>query len=136
MRRSDEFRDDHDALRSKLSLLQEYVSYLPLAHLTLLSLVNSLKQDLQSHARREEQVLGACAAVPRLREEHGHALARLESLRQLLVRREPADEPRIVEETFLLVKELREHVTREEREWFPLMDQGTDEESVQLLGLA
>lgn len=133
---SDEFRDEHDALRSKLLLLQEYASYLPLAYLTLLSLVNSLKQSLQAHTLREEQALEAGAAMPHLREEHAHALARLETLRRLLVRREPDGESRIVEETFLLVKELREHMTCEERECFPLMDRGIEAEAVQLLGLA
>jgi len=51
----DELRYDHEVLRGKLYLLEEHLSCLSIARLTLLSITDSLSAWLLSHAEREER---------------------------------------------------------------------------------
>ena len=131
MKPSDELRYDHDVLRGKLYLLEEHLPCLSVARLTLSSITDSLSAWLQSHAEREERLFASQAvdherplatALLQLQANHDHALARLAVLHQLLACREPAAAEQAIIEASALTQELQEHMTQEERDYFPLID--------------
>lgn len=144
MQPSDELRYDHDVLRGKLYQLEEHLPCLSIARLTLSSVTDSLSAWLLAHAAREERLLASRALhehpltemLARLQADHDHQLARLALLHRLLARSGPVAYEQVIIEASMLMQDLREHMTQEERECFPLIDQADDEEPAQFFGVA
>ena len=144
MKPSDGLRYDHDVLRAKLALLE---TYLPCGHAcgcTLSRLADSLASCLRSHTEREERLLSARAwrhgaptgaSLQRLHDEHENHRTRLAILHELLVQPGPAADAQVAAQASSLVRDLREHMAKEER-LFPLMDQEPGEEEARMTAAA
>ena len=153
MRFSDELRYDHEVLRAKLCTLEAYLPSCRVCACTLSRLTDSLATCLRSHTEREERLLATLTGRQRpplgeplqhLHDAHENQRTRLAILHELLTTPEPASEEQIATHASHLVKDLREHMAVEERQFFPIIDRAgggevataVDETSVELLGLA
>ena len=153
MKPGDGLRYDHEVLRAKLSSLEMYLPSCHECRCTLSRLTDSLASCLRSHTEREERLLAALAfqhseppggSLQHLYDEHENHRTRLAILHELLTHPESAAEEQIVTQASYLVKDLREHMAVEERQFFPVIDgeglgevaTAVDEEAVEMLGLA
>ena len=121
---------EHDVLRGRLALIDEWVAYLPGARYTLAHIIQAVAARFDDHAEREEALLfglhlGAQrlpAFVTELPDAHREYRARMASLlTQLLARDEPLDERAAVLARDL-ASDLQEHLVQEETHLFPLLD--------------
>lgn len=153
MHASEELRYDHEVLRGKLMLLEERAPSVRECPCTFSRLTDSLATCLRSHTEREERLLAMSALrqgepqrvrLQHLHDEHENHRTRLAILHDLLSQPESASEEQIIAQASDLANDLREHMAREERQVFPLLDgdcggeawTAVGEETVEMLGLA
>ena len=152
MKASDELRYDHEVLRAKLQSLELFCPSSHQCACVLSRLTDSLTSCLRSHAEREERLLAARMSrdgepppecLQQLHAEHEHQRSRFAMLRELF-QSERTSEDQLVTQASCVVRDLREHLAAEERQWFPLLDGGragkaataADGEAVEILGHA
>ena len=146
----------HDVLRGKLVSLESFLSCLDVAPFTVSRLTESLATCLRAHIEREEHLLDMVmrqqdeppfTLIQQLCDEHENHRTRLAILHELLAEGTPRSEEQIMTQAGDLIKDLREHMAKEEEQLFPFMDQerrereecaaaAVDDEAAQLLGLA
>ena len=145
MKPSDELRYEHEVLRAKLALLEEWVPYFCVTPLTLRRLVISLADHLRAHAEHEERCLGVLrggASVPtqtlldHLHDDHVNHRTRLAILHDLVSRDGAQAQEQLLIQAGAFIRALREHMAMEEAQLFPLLDEMEHEAALVELGLA
>ena len=122
---------EHDLLRGKLALLEEWLPCLPDALHTVRRMAWSLASCLANHLEREEALLFdlwtesrelSAASIQALLRDHRQYGARLTLLLELLSTTDGSPELAPVHAQ-PLIKELREHMAKEEQRLFPALDE-------------
>lgn len=131
MRATDDLRNDHEFLRTKLIQLEEW---LPIAHAapwTVRRLIGAISRRLRAHTEHEESLFATlqetlqgpeAASVHRLLTEHEIQRQNLTSLCQLLTAYPQCPIDGATTDIARLIEGLRELMTREENDLFSLID--------------
>lgn len=131
MRPTEEFQNEHDALRAQLAVLKEW---LPRAHsnpFQIERLVSSIARRLRTHMEKETTLCSALRDAPceqthepvqRLLAEHEHQRQILSANVELLLKSTDAPLDQVVQCASTFASDLQEVMAREELSLFPLMD--------------
>ena len=125
---------DHQILRAKLKLLEAAMQMLPESHFVLREMCWSLARMLETHIRREGEVLQPYSnriqalTQERMAQDHADQRLVLRDVNALLLGGIKAPISKVVPPLAQLIEELREHMAEEEQEVFPMVDRIADEE--------
>ncbi len=132
MKPSEKLRHDHEVLREKLALLEQYLPSFQTAPLTIVRMADSLAHCLQLHNDLEERLLSHLASarenvpvdvIEHLHCDHQGQQLQLAMLYELLSQDEPmAFEEQVMAQASYFLDDLREHMTLEEVQLFPVLD--------------
>ena len=151
MKRTDELWYDHEVLRSKLALLEEYLPVRSYGLYTVTRLTDALAESLRSHVEREERMFAHLAPhgetelagpIQHAHDDHDNERIRLAVLHGLLTRPEPVSDEQVTIQASYLIQDVRDHMAREEAELFPVIEMREtfevqeSNDTVEMLGLA
>ena len=137
MRPSDALWDDHEVLRARLALLEEWVPLVRITPCMLWLLVDLLAKDLRRHTAKEERLTAALASgidaqsvsrIQHLQDDHDNQRTQLAILHELLEHCGEGSAEAVFVQATHLINDLREHMAKEEQGLFWLIDQECEEE--------
>ena len=141
MRTTESLRNDHDTLRAKLSVLQQFLPLAASPQSPLAQLTSSLAHCLRRHTEKEELLFGLfCERLPEeARKTAAHVYldhqvqgrSLLEALDLLAAKRGKESTALLTHHLSHLMDQLREHMAREEIELFPVVDHALTDQSIE-----
>ena len=123
---------DHEVLRGKLAILEDFLPALIAVPCTISRLTDSLATCWHAHTEREERLLDALmrqqdtpplSLIQQLHDEHENQRTRLAILHALLTDCTGASEEQVMAQAGELIRDLREHMAEEEAALFPLLEE-------------
>jgi hemerythrin-like domain-containing protein len=131
----EELLHDHQVLRAKLDLLEQWLPHAHAAPFTLLNLVRTIARRLHQHTERERAVMErlssarhgqASPPTDRLLHDHRDQDETLTILEELLAKGRACEADHVITYATHLIDSLREHMADEEERFFPLLEQAED----------
>jgi hypothetical protein len=126
-----ELQYDHDVLRAKLAILEDYLPQLEERQGSTLRLADSIACCLRAHSEREEAFLDRPSGPPpssaqQLHDEHLNHRMRLAVFHALLAERMPQAKEQVVEQARHLITDLQDHFAKEEALYATRSQHGRD----------
>ena len=127
---AEDLRYEHEVLRGKLAMVEEFLPSFCDAPFLVAQLTDALAACWHAHTEREERLLDALmrhryepppVSLQRLHDEHENQRMRLAVLHTLITAGGAASGDQVATQAGYLIKELREHMAREEEEMFPVI---------------
>ena len=123
---------DHEVLRGKLAILEDFLPALVGAPCTISRLTDSLATCWHAYIEREARLFDIAmrqqdeppqALIQRLHDDHENQRTRLAILHALLTDCKAVSEEQVLAQAAELIRDLREHMVEEEAALFPLLEE-------------
>ena len=135
MSTTEDLSQDHQILRAKLDLLEQWLPYAHAAPFTLLNSIRTIARRLQQHTEREHAAIESLSSarhgqasppISRLLHDHRDQDETLTILEELLAKGRACEADHVITYATHLIDSLREHMADEEERFFPFLEQAED----------